>query len=98
MKLSVLHVVCVAVIAGCYALAFTVLKDNEEAATVLCGAATFLWGKLAFKPANALIEKIVQSMEPEEVVALKSRTPPPAVGAPMLSIVPAPPPPAGEQS
>jgi hypothetical protein len=89
MKLSVIHIVCVALIVACYTLAFTLLKDNDEASTVLCGAATFLWGKLGFKPAKALLEKIIQSMDAEEVVAIKSMVPPQSPAATRLSIVPA---------
>lgn len=77
-SISYIHIACIAAIVICYALAFTLLKGNAEAQATLVGLATFLYGKLAFIPAGAVVEKIVQRMPQDEVVRIQSMAPPPS--------------------
>ena len=80
-QVSYVHIACIATIVICYMLSATLLKGNAEAQTVLVGAAMWLYGKLAFIPAGAVVEKIVQRMPQDEVVRIQSMAPP-AAGQP----------------
>jgi hypothetical protein len=74
-SVSYIHIACIAVIVICYVLSATVLKGNTEAQTVLVGAAAWLYGKLGFVPAGAVVERIVQRMPQNEVVRIQSMAP-----------------------
>jgi hypothetical protein len=101
-KLSELlvHMACVVIIGGCFALA-----ELTPLHTVLIGgmavfsrslevAGFFLWGKLGFKPAEAIMTKLLLQMEPEKVERIMSQRPPPPLSEPRLvvsaSVAPAP--------
>lgn len=86
------HAACVALIAACFALAYTVLKPYPEAAGALVIAAWWLWGKLGFKPANPVLARILQGLGPDAVAKLSTRPPAPPA-APTLTIAPKEPPP-----
>lgn len=75
-SVSYIHIACIAAIVICYVLSATLLKGNAEAQTVLVGAAAWLYGKLGFVPASAVVEKIVQRMPQDEVVRIQSMVPP----------------------
>jgi hypothetical protein len=110
MQLLVLHTGCVLVICLCFALAeLSPLHDVVMFSTPLLSRALevagfFLWGKLGFKPADPVLDKIIASMEPARVEQIMSQRPPPPE-LPKRSMVPTifkdrqsklkPPPPAG---
>lgn len=77
MKMLAVHVGCAVVIALCFVVASTVLKDNQMAANALEGLGWWLWGKLGFAPAKALqarlVERALQTMEPGEIARLSQR-------------------------
>jgi len=101
-KVLALHITCVVVIATCFALSATVFKDTPAVAQILTGAALWLYGKLGFKPAKSVFERLVQTLDPSEVVQIMSSRPPapsrggvyPAAGRPPL-VAPVP---AGKKS
>jgi hypothetical protein len=46
------------------------------AGDALVGVVAWAWGKAGFKPSQALLEKILKSMSPAEVVRLTNSPPP----------------------
>lgn len=77
------HMGCVVIIGGCFALAeltplHTVLISGVAVfARALEVAGFFLWGKLGFKPAEVIMNKLLLQMEPERVERIMSQRPPP---------------------
>ena len=78
------HVGCVALLALCVWLSTLIKGDSEyalEARALLIGAAAMLWGKLGFRPANPVLDRILTKLvqrEPERVARLTNNPPPPA--------------------
>lgn len=83
-KLLALHLSCVLTIVGCFTLSESVFRASPMIAQALVGAGFFLWGKLGFKPARSVFERLIQALEPAEVEQIMSTRPPPLV-------IPAPP-------
>lgn len=86
------HAGCIALLALCVWLS-TLIKGTDdlslELRAALVGSALFLWGKLGFKPANPVLDRIVRKLverEPVRVARLTSKPPPSA--APRNSIEP----------
>jgi hypothetical protein len=79
MKLLAVHAGCVLTIAACFALAelTPLAKAMPVAARVLEASGFMLWGKLGFKPAEVVVERIIAGMDPARVDALSKRPPPP---------------------
>jgi len=75
-----IHAGCVALIAACFALSYTVLKPYPQASSALVILAWWLWGKLGFKPADPVLARILQGLDPSTVARLSNR--PPAPDAP----------------
>lgn len=81
-----IHAGCILLIALCAWLA-TLIHGTDETAlalrAALVGSACGLWGKLGFKPANPVLNKILEKLaqrEPERVLqALTNRPPPQAM-------------------
>lgn len=73
------HTACLLTIALSFTLALTVLKPYPVPATILLGGALWLWGKLGFKPANPVLARILQQLEPAAVAALSQRPPSPPI-------------------
>jgi hypothetical protein len=74
--LLVLHASCFSVIAACFALSATLFKGQPEVAQILTGGALWLYGKLGFRPAKSVFDRLVASLEPSEVVQILSCRPP----------------------
>lgn len=77
-----IHVGCIALIALCVWLSTLISGDSElalESRALLIGSAVFLWGKLGFKPANPVLDRIIERLvqrEPQRVQRLTSNPPP----------------------
>lgn len=78
------HAGCIALIALCTWLALQIHGTGETELTLraaLIGSALFLYGKLGFKPASPVLDRIVERLaqkEPERVQRLTQSPPPPA--------------------
>jgi len=75
------HAVCVIVIAGCFVLAGTVLRGQPLAAAGVVGVGAWLWGKLGFKPAQVVLDRVLVKqlgVTLDEVQRITSRPAPPA--------------------
>lgn len=89
-KLQVLlvHAACILVICICFWLAeLTPLKivmigGQPVLSRALECSGFLMWGKLGFKPAEAILAKIITSMEPAKVVQIMSSRPPKPTVAP----------------
>lgn len=79
-ELQTLLVHAVGVIAICFCLWLThTLKDESEIVhDLLIGGACGIYGALGFKPANPVLKRILQNMNPAEVKRLTQSPPPPA--------------------
>lgn len=66
-QITILHVVCVALIAALFGLSATVFKGNSEISAALVGAAMFLYGKLAFLPQTGILSYFLQRKTPQAV-------------------------------
>lgn len=93
-KALALHAACVLEIVGCFVLAGTVLREQPLLGALVVGAGAWLWGKLGFKPAQAILERIVyrqlgvelddvkrlvgESLRPPAVAAAAAAAEPPA--------------------
>ncbi|HEY2736225.1 MAG TPA: hypothetical protein VGI70_19640 [Polyangiales bacterium] len=75
------HVACVAVIAMCVTLACTVLAPYPWAWRAMVGCAIFLYGKLGFAPADPVLARILQNLDPAKVASLSQRPPAPIINA-----------------
>ena len=69
------HIACALAIALCLTLAATVLKPFPYAAGMLVSVSFFLYGKLGFRPADAVLARVLQKIGPAEVARLSSRPP-----------------------
>jgi hypothetical protein len=86
-KLLVVHGACVLVIAALFAVAYTVFRGQTIPAGLLVGLGFWLWGKLGFKPAQVVLERIVfkqLGVSLDDAKVLTTR-PPAAVDAPEVS-------------
>lgn len=81
-----LHAGCILLIAVCLALAFTVLKPYPQESAMLIVCAGWLYGKLGFKPANSVLENIIQTLEPARVEMIMSQRPPASVVAAPMTV------------
>jgi hypothetical protein len=76
------HAGCIMVICLCFGLAeltelrTVLLFGMPVMSRALEVSGFWLWGKLGFKPAEAIIAKIIASMEPAEVIKALSMRPP----------------------
>lgn len=70
-----IHVACVALIAACFVLSYTVLKPYPQASGALVILAWWLWGKLGFKPADPVLARILQGLDPSTVARLSTKPP-----------------------
>lgn len=76
------HAVCIMVICCCVGLSLLPqLAATPLVGHMLIGAATLLYGKLCFKPASPVLNRIIAKLEPERVEMIMS-TRPPAGGEP----------------
>lgn len=71
-----LHMACLLLCAFFWTLGFTVLKPYPEASIPLISSATWLYGKLMFKPSNPVLDNIIQKLEPARVDLILSQRPP----------------------
>lgn len=81
-KTLIVHAACVAVIAACFWIAGTALHGQPMLAGLVIGVGAWLWGKLGFKPAQVIFERIVAKqlgVPFDDVRALTTR--PPAAAA-----------------
>jgi hypothetical protein len=78
------HAACLAAAALAFWLSSTVLKPYPEAGHLLVGAALWMYGKIGFAPAAAVVESILKRLTPEQVgrvlARASSRPPPMAAG------------------
>ena len=86
-QILLIHAGCISLIVICYVLSATLFKGVPEVGKVLTAAAALLWGKLAFKPADSVLSKVLQALEPAEVQRL-SMKPPAPVAATIAPAVP----------
>lgn len=77
---TLIHIAGALAIAACLWLAYTVLRPYPEASIMLVGVATFLYGVLGFKPADPVLARILQRLNPAIVAAMSTRPPPAIVG------------------
>ncbi len=90
LSLLAVHAVCVIVIVGTFVLAGTVLKGQPLLGGLTVAAGAWLWGKLGFRPAQVVLERVLVSKlgvgfgEVEQLVRESARppAPPPPIGAP----------------
>jgi len=80
-----IHAGCVVIIAACFALAATALKEHPIAALAVVGVGFWLWGKLGFKPATPILDSIIQKLAPADVVKLISQRPAPMPTEPRVT-------------
>lgn len=60
MQTLAVHAVCVLIIAACTAIAASPWLQGQTALQwLIIGAALWLWGKLGFKPAEAILDRIL---------------------------------------
>lgn len=94
-KVSLVHIGCVALILLCAVVSFTILKGQTEAQVLVMSCACGLYGKLGFKPAKSVQEALVLAMPPAEVERIQSMKPPaqtvaqrpPPPAAPVVQLV-----------
>lgn len=78
------HAACILVICGCFALAeltslrTALISGQPMFSRALECAAFLLWGKLGFKPAEVILNRLLLQMEPARVERIMSQRPPPA--------------------
>jgi hypothetical protein len=82
LQVLIVHAGCIMVICLCFGLA----ELTDLRTVLLFGMPLFsralevsgfwLWGKLGFKPAEAIVTKIISNMEPSAVVQALSQRPP----------------------
>lgn len=80
-----IHVLGAIAIAGCVWLAVGPARNSPELVAVVTGVALWLYGKLGFKPAGPILDRIVAKLaeaEPDRVARLTTRPPPSATMAP----------------
>jgi hypothetical protein len=74
-----IHVAGVAVMVACFVLGLYVsAKLHTEIGAIIIGAGFFVYGKLGFKPAAPILDRILASLaehEPERVARLASKRP-----------------------
>lgn len=58
-KLLVIHAACVLIIGALFVFAYTVFRGQIVPAGLLTGLGFWLWGKLGFKPAQVVLERVV---------------------------------------
>jgi hypothetical protein len=81
-----IHIIGAGVGAACFALGLYIsAKVHAEIGGAIIGAGFFLYGKLGFKPAGPILDRILERLaerEPERVARLTSKPPPaaPATG------------------
>jgi len=76
MQLLFAHIACVALIVACFWLSQTVLKDQPHLGQIVIGAGLFLWGKVGFRPSEAVVDLILEHLSPKQVRKVKSIHPP----------------------
>lgn len=81
------HIACAALILACFWLSTTVLKDQPQLGHIVVGLGLFLWGKIGFKPAAAVVDSILQTLTPAQVRKVQSIHPPPPPAAPPPALV-----------
>lgn len=87
MQMLFAHIACVAMIVTCFWLSATVLKDQPQLGHIVIGLGLFLWGKIGFKPSDAVVDTILESLTPKQVKKVQSiHPPPPAVDAPVVVV------------
>jgi hypothetical protein len=80
-KTLLVHALCVLIIGGCCVIAGTVLKGQPLLAGCVVGLGAWLWGKLGFKPAQVILDRIVVQqlgVTLEQAKSLTARPPAPA--------------------
>lgn len=77
---TLIHIAGVLTIALCLWLACTVLRPYPEAYAALLSLATGLYGVIGFKPADPVLARILQRLNPAIVAAMSTRPPPAIVG------------------
>jgi len=78
-----MHAGFVVLIGACVFIAsLPQVRAIPMAGETLCGVVAWAWGKLGFKPSEALLAQILQSMSPSEVEKLTNRPPPPSADVP----------------
>lgn len=86
------HGGCVLVIVLCFLVGETALAHEPVLARVVEGLGVWLYGKLGFKPAAPVLERIMQKLDPERVELIMSQRPPAAGSAAPPKRTVAPPP------
>lgn len=80
-QLTIVHLACLAVAAGCFWLSATVLEPYPQLGHLLVGGALWVWGKAGFAPVQAVVERLLEKLTPEQVgrvlARASSRPPPP---------------------
>lgn len=82
LQLALTHAVCLGMLAGAFWLSGTALAPYPEVARTLIAAVAGLYGKLAFKPLQAVLERALAQLTPDQLRhvvrrAESSRPPPP---------------------
>jgi len=74
-----IHAGCVGLIVGCFVLSATLLKGQTFYAGCVCGVGFWLWGKLGFKPAQVVLERMIYKqlgVSLDDVRQMSARPPP----------------------
>jgi hypothetical protein len=100
LKVLAVHAACLLLMIACVVLKVYALKSYPELGTLLVGGATFLWGKMGFKPSNPVLASIIAQLSPDHLDQLLSQRPPPpskasSPPAPPAKTEPPPPPQSG---
>ncbi len=83
-QLALVHVGCILVSAFVFWLSATALKPYPELGHLLVGAVLWMYGKIGFAPATAVMERLLEKLTPEQVgrvLARASSRPPPMPAA-----------------
>jgi hypothetical protein len=79
------HVACIAVSAFVFWLVTTQLQSEPYLGNMLIGAVLWMYGKIGFAPAAAVMERLLERLTPEQVgrvlARASSRPPPMPTGA-----------------
>lgn len=112
-KVMLLHLGFLLLLLAAVWLSVTVLKPYPDLGKLVIAGVTFAWGQLGFKPADAVLERVLAKLDPQRLNNMlsvrppnqgNSLSPPPAAalgraGAlPVEVPMPPAPPPAGGQS
>lgn len=92
MQMLFAHLICVAMIATCFWLSATVLADRPQLGQIVIGLGLFLWGKIGFRPSDAVVEGILETLTAKQVRKVVNSNPPAAL-AELLPLAPADQPP-----